>query len=136
MDNNRRSRRTKAVLPLKVFGTTSDGEPFSELVHTLDISLTGSRIAGVQQELRAGDVITLQYKYRRATFKVVWVRRPGSDTRIFHVGLECLENSDDFWGVKLVEQGVEMPELPDRVLTRNLQPGGANSFLRRISGSG
>jgi len=125
MDDKRKSKRMKAVLPLKIFGSTTAGQPFAELVYTLNISRAGTRIAGVQQELRGGDIIVIEYKSRRVRCEVVWVHRPKNDTRTFHLGLRCLDSSEGFWGITSVEEAMEVPL---RVVGTSQHGGGQSVF--------
>ena len=69
--NQRRGKRTKAVLPVKVKGNDSTGKPFEELVHTLDVTTTGVRLGSVRHELNVLDEVTVFYRTRRIQFRVV-----------------------------------------------------------------
>ena len=72
--------RTKCVLPVRVSGTDVRGTRFERLTCTLDISENGARITGIPDELVPGAAIQVNYKTRRATFRVAWVGRPGTRT--------------------------------------------------------
>src|SRR6266404_4597250 len=58
----RRAQRVKAVLPVRVWGTDAAGKEFIAMAHTLDVSRTGARIAGVAAAMRVGDNVGLQYR--------------------------------------------------------------------------
>ena len=47
----RKNSRTKMVLPLRVWGTDANGNPFVQLAHTLDVSAHGARLAGFRAAL-------------------------------------------------------------------------------------
>jgi hypothetical protein len=93
----RRLDRSKAVLPVRISGTDSSGEAYSELVHTLDVSRTGVRLGAVRRQLEVGAVVTLQYRQHKAEFRVVWTKplRSGPEQQ---VGLESGAQKD-LWGL-------------------------------------
>ena len=53
----RRLERSKAVLPVRISGNDISGEPYSELVHTLDVSRTGVRLGAVRRQLEVGSLV-------------------------------------------------------------------------------
>jgi hypothetical protein len=100
----RRQRRTKMVAPLRFRIIGKSGNQETYLAHTLDASDHGVRLAGFRCDLKAGDVIELQYRHTRARFRVVWIATP-EGLREQHLGAECVEPEKDMWGV----------EIPDRI---------------------
>ena len=98
----RRHKRIKMVLPVRISGKDKDNNPVSELVHTLDITPNGARLGAIRHVLHAGDKLTLQYRQRRIQFRVVWVK-PLAGTREYQVGLEGLSTSGENWGLELPE---------------------------------
>jgi len=54
-------------------GQAGDGCGKTHLVHTLDVSDHGVRLAGFRCELKARDSFELQYRHWRARFRVVRV---------------------------------------------------------------
>ncbi|HYX69505.1 MAG TPA: PilZ domain-containing protein, partial [Terriglobales bacterium] len=121
-----RTSRSKMVLPVRVWGMNSLGKPFTQLAHTLDITATGARLAGFHCQLNLDDVVGIQYRHRKARFRVAWVGRPkaGGDTLI---GAQCLEQEKNIWGLEL-DEGAQRDEyepaarLPDRAHERRHQP--------------
>jgi hypothetical protein len=93
----RHQTRVPAVLPLRVRGTDKDGKSFEELAHTLDISVTSSRVAAIHYQLRVKDHVTVVYRQRRITFLVVWTRPMG--TNEYHVGLQAVGQANEVWGL-------------------------------------
>ena len=85
----RRQKRIKVVLPVRISGKDAANNPVNELVHTLDITPNGARLGAIHHALRAGDKLTLQYRQRRIQFRVVWVK-PLEGTNEYQVGLEGL----------------------------------------------
>jgi hypothetical protein len=99
----RKFKRVKGVLPVRVFAVNGASKALLQLAHTLDISLTGVRLGGMQSSVNIGDVIELEYKGKRARFRVIWLRKP-EDAGGSSVGLECLEPTKRLWGLDLSEQ--------------------------------
>lgn len=75
VNQNRRSNRIKAVLPVRVSGNDISGNSYNELVHTLDIAETGVRLGAIRCALQVGSLLVLQYRQHRAEFRVVWTRQ-------------------------------------------------------------
>lgn len=96
----RRHKRIKMVLPVRISGRDAHNKPVSELVHTLDITPNGARLGAIRHVLQAGDKLTLQYRQRRIQFRVVWVK-PLQGTNEYQVGLEGLSAGGDNWGLEL-----------------------------------
>ena len=95
----RRSKRTKAVMPVRLWIADSQE---SYLAHTLDITARGVRLGGFQGEVKVGDKIYVQRQQKRAQFRVVWVSgRGGSSEK--QLGAEILGN-EAIWGVELPKQ--------------------------------
>src|ERR1700694_4198463 len=110
---NRRYKRIKMVLPVRISGKDSANNPVNELAHTLDITPNGARLGAIRHVLKIGDKLTLQYRQRRIQFKVVWVK-PMEGTRENQVGLEGLGSVGENWGL----------ELPDSDLVDEYQTSG------------
>ena len=97
--NKRRQHRIKAVLPVKVSGKDSSGRQYSDLTHTLDITPSGARLA-IHRPLHVGDSLTLQYRQRRAEFRVVWTKSlVGKDE--YQVGLHAAAQEKEPWGLQV-----------------------------------
>ena len=94
----RAAPRKKMVLPLK--SSAADTPNNSTIaVHTLDLSRQGAKLGAFRDEVKVGDILTVQRQHKRAKCKVVWVRKIGP--REIHVGIELLGNDDAFWGIPL-----------------------------------
>ncbi|HUK88295.1 MAG TPA: PilZ domain-containing protein [Terriglobales bacterium] len=122
----RRATRAKMVLPVRVWGMNALGKPFTQLAHTLDITPTGARLAGFHCDLNLDEVIGIQYRHRKARFRVAWVGRPkaAGDTLI---GVQCLELDKNIWGLELEESGQQdeyepAAHRPERGQERRNQP--------------
>jgi hypothetical protein len=93
----RNGDRSKAVLPVRISGSDSSGNAYSELVHTLDVSRTGVRLGSVRRQLEVGSLVTLQYRQHKAEFRVIWTKPVGSGAEQ-QVGLETGVQKD-LWGI-------------------------------------
>jgi hypothetical protein len=111
----RRHKRIKVVLPVRVSGRDAANNPVNELAHTLDITPNGARLGAIHHVLQTGDKLTLQYRQRRIQFRVVWVK-PLEGTSEYQVGLEGLRASGDNWGLELPE-GDQLDEYQAAVTT-------------------
>lgn len=99
----RRSKRTKAVLPVRIKGTDGSGKPFDELVHTLDVTAGGARLGSVRRELNVLDEITVFYRQRKMQFRVMWTKKM-KGTQEFQVGLQAVMQDKEAWGLALPDQ--------------------------------
>jgi len=116
--NQRRGSRTKAVLPVRIKGKDTAGQPFEEMAHTLDVTTTGVRLGSIRRELNPQDEVTVFYRQRKMQFRVVWTKKM-KGTSEFQVGLQALTQEKEVWGLGLVE--------------RQSQPASQESFARASS---
>lgn len=100
--NQRRGSRTKAVLPVRVKGKDIAGNDFEDLVHTLDVTLSGVRLGSIRHELNPLDEITVFYRQRKMQFRVVWTKKL-KGTSEFQVGLQAVMQEKDGWGMSFPE---------------------------------
>jgi len=96
MQERRISARRKMVLPVKV--SIGDG---AGLAYTMDITSAGARLGGVRAGLETGQTVSLIRNGRKANFKVVWVQQVSP--KEIHVGIEAMQEVNNFWGVDLSE---------------------------------
>lgn len=107
----RKRNRVKMILAVRIMGRDADGKKFELLTHTLDISLSGTRVGGMSLiPLRSGDVIEVQRKTNKARFRVTWIGETGSQ-RTGHVGLESVDARPEFWGLELPTEGEQAVSL-------------------------
>lgn len=97
MAEQRKTKRTKMVLPVKVVigGTT-------HLAHTFDVTSVGARLGGLNAELKKGQTITLQRGTKRAQFQVMWVQEVSP--KQIQAGIQATEQTNNFWGIDFPEQ--------------------------------
>jgi hypothetical protein len=65
--------RATLDLRVRVWGMGSNNQPFHQNATAQNVSITGACICGLEQELKVGDVIGVQYETKKARCKVVWV---------------------------------------------------------------
>jgi hypothetical protein len=103
--NRRQHDRIRAVLPVRVRGTTSSGVSFEGMAHTLDLTASGARLGSVRYELKALDKLTIFYHQRRMEFTVVWTKLlTGKDE--YQVGLRAF-SQEESWGMSLFNAGAQ-----------------------------
>jgi len=95
----RRETRLPATLSVRILGIDADGKAFHQAVTTVDISMSGARVAGLTARLNPGDVVGLQSSGEKCRFKVSWVLPGGEGT--FQVGLQCVEKGTTPWRDKI-----------------------------------
>ncbi|MGA2695884.1 MAG: PilZ domain-containing protein [Terriglobales bacterium] len=96
---NRRHNRTKAVLPVKVTGKDVMGNSYQDWAHTLDITPGGARLGTIHRQFALGDSVTVQYRQRKADFRVVWTKLLKTQGE-YQIGLEMLTQERDPWGLE------------------------------------
>ena len=104
----RRHKRIKMVLPIRVSANDKTNTPYHELAHTLDITPQGARLGAIRHEPKPGDKMCIQYRQRKIQVRVVWVH-PLEGTSEFQVGVEAFEGGET-WGLEL--NGCDADERP------------------------
>lgn len=69
--------RLTVDLPVRVWGMTAEGRPFSQHARAQNISSDGALVSGLDNELKVGDVIGVQCEEKKARCTVVWVVNTG-----------------------------------------------------------
>jgi len=89
--------------------------------HTVDISNSGARLAGLEEPLELGEVLAIECGNRRAPFRVIWTGAPGT-AKEGQAGLECLTADADIWKMNLrqLENGESL--MRARAVQRGLLP--------------
>ncbi len=96
----RRQKRVKMVVPVRLWIQDRNG-PSSHLVHTLDVTHSGTRLGSLHCTLTPGMTVEVQRYNKRAKFRVIWVGSPGENSRETQTGLQCLEPEKHIWGVDI-----------------------------------
>jgi serine phosphatase RsbU (regulator of sigma subunit)/CheY-like chemotaxis protein len=92
-----------------------------QLAHTVDISNSGARLAGLEEPLELGEVIRVECGNRKAPFRVVWTGAQGTATE-GQAGLECLAADADIWKLNLCQLEDGEPLMRARAVQSALLP--------------
>lgn len=87
--------RVPVDLPVRMWGMTADGRPFNQPARAKNISSAGAMIGGVENDLRVGDVIGMQFADKKARCTVVWMH--SGPPRQNRVGVKVLANQECPW---------------------------------------
>jgi hypothetical protein len=97
----RRSQPRKQIaVPVRIFGTDSHGQIFSEKAVTVSVSSKGAELAEVRPDLAVEEIIGLTYGNNRVHFRVKWIGRPGTP-KAGHVGLLNVAPEKPLWDFPL-----------------------------------
>ncbi len=88
--------RATLDLPVRVWGMGANNQPFHQNAVAQNVSLTGARIAGLEHEVKVGDVIGIQYETKKARCKVVWVAEAGGLKKV-QVGVQLVVDQECPW---------------------------------------
>jgi hypothetical protein len=88
----------RAVLDLRVrvWGMGANDQPFFQSAVAQNISSTGACIHGIEQELKVGDVIGVQYETKKARCKIIWVVEAGGLRKI-QIGVQLVADQECPW---------------------------------------
>jgi len=96
----RREPRKEITVPVRIFGTDSGGQIFSEKVNTVNVSRHGAELNGVRAQLKVEEIVGLTYGQTKGHFRVQWVGAPGTP-KAGHVGLLNLSPEKALWDFPL-----------------------------------
>ena len=103
----RRSQPRKQIaVPVRIFGTDSRGQVFSEKALTVNVSRNGAELAEVRPDLALDEIIGLTYGKNRVHFRVKWIGRPGTP-KAGHVGLLNIAPEKPLWDFPLPPDAVD-----------------------------
>ena len=88
--------RLTVDLPVRIWGMSAEGRPFSQSAHAHNISSEGALISGVETELKVGDVIGVQCAEKKTRCTVVWVMNTGP-VKKNQVGVKLVADQDCPW---------------------------------------
>ncbi len=92
--------RATLDLRVRVWGMGANDQPFFQNAVAQNISSTGACIYGVEQELKVGDVIGVQYETKKARCKVIWIVDAGGLKKI-QVGVQLVADQECPWRAML-----------------------------------
>lgn len=96
----RREPRKSVEMQVRVFGTDTNGKPFTETVAVHNISRHGCGLQGLQARVKPGEIVGITFETRKARFTVRWAAEPGSPEQ-GKVGLEAVSPETSIWNVEL-----------------------------------
>ena len=105
----RKDERVRIELPVHLCRSAAGQKLLS--AHTVDISSSGARLAGLEEPLELGEVLKVECGNRKARFRVVWAGKQDTATA-GQAGLECLAPDVDIWKLSLGQ--LENDELLNR----------------------
>jgi hypothetical protein len=88
--------RATLDLRLRVWGMGANNQPFHQNAVAQNVSVTGACICGIEQGLKVGDVIGVQYEAKKARCKVVWVVDGGGIKQV-QVGVQLVADQECPW---------------------------------------
>ncbi|HYA25045.1 MAG TPA: PilZ domain-containing protein [Terriglobales bacterium] len=87
-------------MPVRIFGTDSAGQIFSEKVFTVNVSRHGAELSGVRAQPNVEEIIGLTYGEIKGHFRVKWVGQAGTP-KLGHLGLLNLSPEKALWDFPL-----------------------------------
>jgi PilZ domain len=109
----RKEPRKKVVVPIRIFGTDSSGQIFSEKVFTANVSQQGVELSGVQAQPNVDEIVGVTYGITKVHFRVKWVGQPGTPTA-GHLGLLNLSPEKSLWDFALPPPSPDQTAQQDR----------------------
>ena len=88
--------RATLDLRIRVWGMGANNQPFHQNATAQNASITGACISGLEQDLKVGDVIGVQYQTKKARCKVVWVMEAGGLKKV-QVGVQLVADQECPW---------------------------------------
>jgi len=102
----RREPRKDLKVPVRVFGTDTQGKPFSENLTTLNVSARGIKVGGLQASVKSGEIVGITYGTQKSRFTIRWVGMAGS-AEAGQLGLENISPEKPFWDFPLPAPGID-----------------------------
>jgi hypothetical protein len=88
--------RLSVDLPVRVWGMSADGRPFSQHARAQNIGSEGAQIAGVESELQVGDTIGVQCDEKKTRCTVISVMNAGA-VKKHQVGVQLIAGQECPW---------------------------------------
>jgi hypothetical protein len=96
MADNQSEPRLSVDLPVRIWGMSAEGRPFSQHARAHNISSDGALISGVENELKVGDVIGVQCDDKKTRCAVIWAMNTGP-VKKNEVGVKLVGDQDCPW---------------------------------------
>jgi hypothetical protein len=121
--SSRISLRRKAVLPVTIIRHNGLEKKHA---HTLDLTETSARLAGLSSPLEQGEIIEIQRGVLKAKFQVFWMGALGSPVA-GQAGVRSVDPNKRIWGVNLApdetDLAVDAERMRDPFRSRSRFPG-------------
>ncbi len=78
MADHQTEPRLSVDLPVRIWGMSAEGRPFSQPARAQNISSDGALISGIESELKVGDTIGVQCDEKKTRCTVVWAMNTGA----------------------------------------------------------
>jgi len=88
-------------LPVQIWGVDTHGVPFLQNAFARNLSVRGALLTGIEQELRAGDLLGVQHKGKRARFRIVWIGYYSDPRQMIEAAIHRLDGDDCPWQEEL-----------------------------------
>jgi hypothetical protein len=102
-------KRLTVDIPVRIWGMSAQGRPFSQHVRAQNISCEGASLNDVESELKVGDVIGIQCDSNKARCTVIWAMNTGT-LKKNQVGIRLVTDQECPWREHLPE-GAENAEI-------------------------
>ena len=96
MADHQSEPRLSVDLPVRIWGMSAEGRPFSQHARAQNISSEGALISGVESELKVGDMIGVQCEEKKTRCTVVWVMNTGP-VKKNQVGVKLVADQESPW---------------------------------------
>ncbi|MGA2202035.1 MAG: PilZ domain-containing protein [Terriglobales bacterium] len=96
MADHQSEPRLTVDLPVRIWGMSADGRPFSQHARAQNISSEGALISGVESELKVGDMIGVQCEEKKTRCTVIWVMNTGP-VKKNQVGVKLVADQECPW---------------------------------------
>jgi hypothetical protein len=88
--------RLSVDLPVRVWGMSAEGRPFSQPARAQNISSEGALISGIETELKVGDTVGVQCDEKKARCVVIWAINTGPAKKN-QVGIKLVADQECPW---------------------------------------
>ena len=121
--------RVDVNLPIRVFGMDAGGKPFSQKAQARNISLHGAKVAGLEKQLKPGEVVGVQFGEQKTRCKVIWVVDAGPQK--IEAGIKMVEGQPCPWQKEMSapQPASETPRSLDK--TEDKPPEGRDAESKR-----
>ena len=107
--------RATLELRVRVWGMGANEHVFFQNAVAQNVSTTGACIGGLEQDLKVGDVIAVQYEGKKARCRVIWVVDAGGLKKI-QIGVQLVADQECPWLAMLPQEArvtAAIPRAPD-----------------------